>query len=588
MDTTKTYLEAPSLPRDYNSSPVAIVTSSKAQNDIDKIKSQHSDIVSGIQTQQTNISNAKAKADADAAAKAQADAQAKLDQAKIDIEKKNADTKAKAIGAGGTEPSGVDASGNAYYTSEDIASNKALTDENALNLSRQKASEEYTRQAKKVQDTIDQIRNGSVPLTPAEQAQIDGLKQQFGALIEEQKLTNIGAQGLGNIRGYQTGAAEYDPTFQAKTIGSIVTAGLNKVADLNIKMSSAVAQLTTAFQENKIALIKDSWEVYKDAQKQRQDVIDSMIKESQDKIKESQDKIKEVEKQNTEILLDLAKNNAPEEVIQAVNNAPTIAEKVTAAGDYLTSGTGVIGEYQFYKRQAQAMGQVPVDFNTYQNMDANRKIKIASAGVGSASNLSSKETTLFNSLVDKYNKSPLVAAYDRTLVLRDIINTVKSDPSNATAQLSLAYGFIQALDTYQSAVREGELSLINSVDSKTGQLKNWTDKITNGQIVRPEVALQIAGSAETLVNAIESGAKQKQKSFSGQANINSKAVGDAFNDYIEIVNDIKSSLDPVKIENDAKQKIISLTGAEAERADRIMEENPSYSYTDVLQIMGIQ
>ena len=130
-----------------------------------------------------------------------------------------------------------------------------------------------------------------------------------------------------------------------------------------------------------------------------------------------------------------------------------------------------------------------------------------------------QRTQTFNAIVGKYNSSPLIAASDRTPVLKDAIQNIRENPSNGAYQLNLAYSYIQALDTYQSAVREGELSLINSIDSRIGQIQGEIQKIQNGQIVRPEVAKQIANAAEQVVNTISSAAATKAQSFRAQANV---------------------------------------------------------------------
>lgn len=129
--------------------------------------------------------------------------------------------------------------------------------------------------------TMAQYTNGSVPLNAGEQAQVDGLKQQYGALIDQQKLVNTNASGVANIRGYQTGAAEYDPTFQAKTIGSIVSAGIQKVADLNTKLSAAVADMTDKFKTDDMKAIKDAWDTYNSYSKQKTDALNKTIDQAQ-------------------------------------------------------------------------------------------------------------------------------------------------------------------------------------------------------------------------------------------------------------------------------------------------------------------
>lgn len=153
-----------------------------------------------------------------------------------------------------------------------------------------------------------------------------------------------------------------------------------------------------------------------------------------------------------------------------------------------------------------------------------------SGGSGGSGGLTSGQVNAFNSIVSKYNSSPLVQASDRTAVLTGTIKKVRENPSDGSQQLNLAYSYVQALDTYQSAVREGELGLVNSIDSKIGQLNNSVQQIQNGQIVRPEVALQIANAAESIVNTINSAAKQKAQSFSSQANV--VGLGQYWNQYV--------------------------------------------------------
>lgn len=191
-------------------------------------------------------------------------------------------------------------------------------------------------------------------------------------------------------------------------------------------------------------------------------------------------------------------------------------------------GTGTIGEYNFYAAQEKAAGRNPMSFNDYQNLDANRKRSIVNVNSGTGG-MTSQQATLFNSLAQQQDKSPLIAAADRTIVLKNTIEQIKQNPSDPTLQLNLGYAYIQALDTYQSAVREGELTNLNTIDSQIGQLQNSIAKIQNGQNVRPEVALKIAGAADSIVQAINQGARAKAQSFAARAN--TLGIGDAWNSY---------------------------------------------------------
>lgn len=290
-----------------------------------------------------------------------------------------------------------------------------------------------------------------------------------------------------------------------------------------------------------------------------------------------------------DIMKTAASNGATPEIISAIGKAKNVQEAFSAAGDYLNTASGIIGEYNYYKREAQANGQTPVDFQTYQNQDANRKAKVASAANAALGdgNLNSKEATIFNGIVSKFNASPLTAAKDRTAVLQGTIYNVLKNPADAAQQLALAYGYIQALDTYQSSVREGELNLVNSIDSKVGQYQKDIDSIQKGQIVRPEVAKQIASAAQTLINTITDGANRKQKAYQAQANANGKNVGGAFSDFLGAVNETPGTHQSVaQDETAAGEKIKSIYPQHADQIKNLISTNPGISNADILQILG--
>lgn len=170
----------------------------------------------------------------------------------------------------------VDANGNALLS--DQPDRQALA----------QAQADYETQATAVSTAISNIENGVTPLNASEQAQVDGLQQQFQQLIAQQTLTNTGAVGSANIRGYQTGAAEYDPTFQVKTIGSIVSAGAAKIANLQVQEASAVAQLTESLQNNDISEMKDAFTIYQDAYNARASALQQTITDTTNAIATAQ------------------------------------------------------------------------------------------------------------------------------------------------------------------------------------------------------------------------------------------------------------------------------------------------------------
>lgn len=348
----------------------AVLTSTAADIHInDTVKPAVADATAGMQNQAAKVvtdtqNNQQIQAGLDAA---------KNDAAKIQSEITANNAKANPAGTvtppTGTPPAGMDtktyaafkaANPNIEPTAEDVQHGNQVDtiaqDQKALD----QANADYQTQATQVQNTIKGIQNGSIPLNAGEQAQVTALQNQFTQLIQQQQLQNTGASGLANIRGYQTGSAEYDPSFQVKTIGAIVTAGIQKVTDLAVKEAGAVSQLTQALKDDDIAKVNEQWGIYKDASKNRTDALQKVIDDTQAAIKAAQDAQQKVVDSVNKVAEDAAKNGAPQDVITKITNAGSEAEAIGLAADYATDPTSTAGQYAAYVKSAQAKGLTPM------------------------------------------------------------------------------------------------------------------------------------------------------------------------------------------------------------------------------------
>ncbi len=204
----------------------------------------------------------------------------------------------------GTSTTGTDTSSSDTSTDPNVAKEAAAEAQRTADANAAAAAD------KQFGDAITNIQNGTTPLTAGEQAQIDGLTAQYKTMIDTQTLMNTNATGTANIRGYQTGAAEYDPTFQQKTIASVAAAGAQKVAALQSELATTVSQLTEAFHNNDIAAIKDTMAAYDAAYTKSSDALQKTITDTQAAIKNAQDQAAasqaEADKQAT-YALDVAK-----------------------------------------------------------------------------------------------------------------------------------------------------------------------------------------------------------------------------------------------------------------------------------------
>ena len=230
-----------------------------------------------------------------------------------------------------------------------------------------------------------------------------------------------------------------------------------------------------------------------------------------------------------DIVIEAAKNGAPPETINKIKSARNLAEAVNNSDFYLQTGSGIVAEYNYYKRDMQSRGYTPVSFNEYQTQDANRKISISKAGV-EGTGLNTTQQAVVNSIINKYTASPAIKALDKVSVLRGVVENIRQDPSDPAGQLSLIYSFIKGLDT-DSAVKEGEIDLVKSINSYLGNFKLAFDRVTTGKPISATVALQIADESEKLIKVVEDTALAKRKQYAAQAKINGTQVSEAWKNF---------------------------------------------------------
>ncbi len=138
-------------------------------------------------------------------------------------------------------------------------------------------------------NTITNLQNGTIPLTPGEQAQVDGLKSQWQTLLDQQTQANKNYVTGTQILAARSGVMQYAPGRYLGDVQKAISDGVNKVSDLMVKEASAVATLTQALKDKDIGAVKDAFTAYTTASKTRQDALNSTIKDTQDAIKTAAD-----------------------------------------------------------------------------------------------------------------------------------------------------------------------------------------------------------------------------------------------------------------------------------------------------------
>ena len=379
------------------------------------------------------------------------------------------------------------------------------------------------------------IQNGAVPLNAGQQAQVDGLTQQFNQLIQQQQLTNTGATGLANTRGFQTGAAEYDSKFQTSTIQSIASAGAAKISDLQIKMASAVASLTQSFKDANISQAKTAYDTLKAAQSDLDTAIQKHVDETQAAIASAQKVITDqrdyqlnVDKFNQTVAdtaftqdletqkftqqkkQDLFDNAYKTEDLALKKRANAIAAQQIQVPNVQVTATGApnpADQKAFLATLPPATATAVQQLTSYQMNPAD----FSSRSVGGGISQKQQMMTLAHQFDPTFDENQYAA---RATFLKSMTG---STPSSLGAAITAANKSINHLDAFTTSVQKvGNVSVpfvsgaLNTVESifSTSKQTNLNQASTEAAGLKDELAKFFKGSGTTDVGSIETWGKQ--------------------------------------------------------------------------------
>lgn len=424
------------------------------------------------------------------------------------------------------------------------------------------------------------------------QASLSAIQQQYAQkealMVKSQKASSKGLENVLNLGG----SSRYAPISSMGLVDAKNRYDLETLTQLHAEEEAAKSRVLQAQREGNFALMEKQMGRLENLRKEKLSFAQKIAKSIADQNKEIRDRLyeseKELQKNISSITVDAGKAGAPPEVINAIQNSETLSDAVNAAGDYLqTGGTGIVAEYNFYKKDAMARGLTPVSFDEYQTKDANRKVSIAQAGIAGTS-LDTKQQTVFNSIVTKYNASPAIQALDRANQLKNILLDAEKNPANAGSQLNLLYAYIKGLDT-DSAVREGELDLVKGISNYFSKYEMSFNKLAKNQAVPLSVITDMIAGGKKLVSSIEETANRKKKVFEAQAKVNGTQVYEAWKDFDESISSMGSlSSELVSTSENAKKAVDDFIIANPNKADEIatLAEN-NYTDEQILEYLNL-
>lgn len=358
-----------------------------------------------------------------------------------------------------------------------------------------------------IQSALDSFKNYNVNNDPDYQQYAQSLQKN---LEQAQKLTReAGANNANAFTAMLGGRARTGS--QAKAGGMFIEEANQKINDLNQKEADALLQARLSFKDRSYENFNKTVNTLRGIRSDKAQALQDYNKVITDYNNTIREEIKTTKKDISGVLTDSAKNGAPAEVQNAISRSQSLSEAVKAAGDYLQAGTGIVGEYNFYKKDALTKGQVPLSFDEYQTRDANRKLKTAQAVNAAGLNNTQMNTAL--KLSDDFEQRS-----KEFFTQRDAFNRIQSSASDPSAagDLALIFNYMKVLDP-NSTVREGEFATAQNSGSAWEILGAKYNKVASGERLTQTQRDDFVNRATKLFN----GAKKQQdvtiKDFSDRA-----------------------------------------------------------------------
>lgn len=436
-----------------------------------------------------------------------------------------------------------DTNGN-YITSLDQSKNGTLTSSDKYAKDTAANDAASAKGAENFQKYVTQMQNGTIPLNPYEQAQIDATTNSFNSVMEAQKLANKNYEAGVGVANEARGLSRYSPAMAQGEILSAVTEGNKKVADLNTKMQQSLATMKQGFQDNKYASVKDAYNVFVAAQKEKTATIENTYKiaaakeklanEAQQdayygelssiisdnsysskqknsavnralalgllttaQVKDLQTQLKDSNKGIEDIAKIVAENGGtPAQINKVLNSNNENEAYANASGLLGKEKTGAIGEYEYYVNQERQAGRHPLSFMDFKNYSTN-----TTTGGG----------------INPITGQPMTKADQET---EDAVKRQdKLDLQTVNSNYSTIQGILKKYNVTPETVTEADLDKMN--DSDVIAIGKATARVINPDITRGGTG---GDNALDPTSIVEKGKQAGRAIFGGKQYLPSKVL----------------------------------------------------------------
>lgn len=182
--------------------------------------------------------------------------------------------------------------------------------------------------------------------------------------------------------------------------------------------------------------------------------------------------------------------------------------------------TGIVAEYQYYADQERAAGRTPVDFNSYQTMDANRKRSVTNVYAGGLS--PNQINTTVNQIAGAFDNEPIVKNYNIATEGYQTLKTIGTNSSNPADDQAFIYAFAKLMDP-SSAVKEGEYNTIQRYAQSWAQTYGF-----KAERIFSNTNFLSTKAKENMLSTIEAKYKTIKSQYNNVSNEYQRQIDDAY------------------------------------------------------------
>lgn len=164
---------------------------------------------------------------------------------------------------------GTDQGNGSTQSESDLGLGNYVDDLNQMNQASDDAYAEFHQ-------NLEQLRNGTFPLSSTENAMVSSAQQQIDALRRDQILANQNYVNGVTASTISLGLDRYSPIIAQGMIANAVNVGITKLADLDAKGVKEISELRDKFYERDYKAINDSYDKLQSYLKDRTDTMQKM------------------------------------------------------------------------------------------------------------------------------------------------------------------------------------------------------------------------------------------------------------------------------------------------------------------------